>query len=81
MLPPLTLLTLPPGVVHTTAGTHSQCLYSNGGYTWLDVRSALEVQEVGKVSVSVCGGSRIQPTSDACHGLIALLCARCGCQL
>lgn len=30
-----------------------QCLYSNGGYTYLDVRSALEVEEVGKVKDSV----------------------------
>jgi hypothetical protein len=30
-----------------------QCLYSNGGYTYLDVRSALEVDEVGKVRDSV----------------------------
>lgn len=30
-----------------------QCLYSNGGYTYLDVRSALEVDEVGKVKDSV----------------------------
>jgi hypothetical protein len=31
----------------------AQCLYSNGGYTYLDVRSALEVDEVGKVKDSV----------------------------
>lgn len=30
-----------------------QCLYSNGGYTYLDVRSSLEVEEVGKVKDSV----------------------------
>jgi hypothetical protein len=30
-----------------------QCLYSNGGYTYLDVRSGLEVDEVGKVKDSV----------------------------
>jgi hypothetical protein len=30
-----------------------QCLYSNGGYTYLDVRSSLEVDEVGKVKDSV----------------------------
>lgn len=30
-----------------------QALYSNGGYTYLDVRSALEVDEVGKVKDSV----------------------------
>lgn len=32
---------------------HVQCLYSNGGYTYLDVRSSLEVDEVGKVRDSV----------------------------
>lgn len=31
----------------------ARCLYSNGGYTYLDVRSALEVDEVGKVKDSV----------------------------
>jgi len=31
----------------------ARCLYSNGGYTYLDVRSALEVEEVGKVKDSV----------------------------
>jgi hypothetical protein len=30
-----------------------QALYSNGGYTYLDVRSQLEVEEVGKVKDSV----------------------------
>lgn len=30
-----------------------QCLYSNGGYTYLDVRSQLEVEEVGKVKDAV----------------------------
>ena len=30
-----------------------QCLFSNGGYTWLDVRSELENDEVGKVKGSV----------------------------
>lgn len=30
-----------------------QCLFSNGGYTWLDVRSELENEEVGKVKGSV----------------------------
>lgn len=31
----------------------ARCLYSNGGYTYLDVRSSLEVDEVGKVKDSV----------------------------
>lgn len=31
----------------------ARCLYSNGGYTYLDVRSTLEVEEVGKVKDSV----------------------------
>ncbi|KAF8055921.1 STR16 [Scenedesmus sp. PABB004] len=31
----------------------ARCLYSNGGYTYLDVRSALEVEDVGKVKDSV----------------------------
>eukprot|EP00878_Enallax_costatus_P000376 GHUV01000461.1.p1 GENE.GHUV01000461.1~~GHUV01000461.1.p1 ORF type:complete len:237 (+),score=62.36 GHUV01000461.1:352-1062(+) len=31
----------------------ARCLYSNGGYTYLDVRTALEVEEVGKVRDSV----------------------------
>eukprot|EP00775_Hariotina_reticulata_P003527 gene3527-3796_t len=31
----------------------ARCLYSNGGYTYLDVRSTLEVGEVGKVKDSV----------------------------
>jgi rhodanese-related sulfurtransferase len=31
----------------------ARCLFSNGGYTYLDVRSALEVDEVGKVKDSV----------------------------
>lgn len=36
------------------ACAYSQCLVSpQGGYTYLDVRSALEVEEVGKVSGSV----------------------------
>jgi hypothetical protein len=30
-----------------------QALYSNGGYTYLDVRSQLEVEEVGKVKDAV----------------------------
>lgn len=31
----------------------TQTLYSSGGYTYLDVRTALEVEEVGKVKDSV----------------------------
>ncbi|EFJ45243.1 gonidia-specific protein KA_k47 [Volvox carteri f. nagariensis] len=31
----------------------ARCLFSNGGYTWLDVRSELENDEVGKVKGSV----------------------------
>lgn len=31
----------------------ARCLYSNGGYTYLDVRTALEVDEVGKIKDSV----------------------------
>lgn len=31
----------------------ARCLYSNGGYTYLDVRSALEVEEVGRVKDAV----------------------------
>ncbi|KAG2443761.1 hypothetical protein HXX76_002107 [Chlamydomonas incerta] len=31
----------------------ARCLFSNGGYTWLDVRSELENNEVGKVKGSV----------------------------
>jgi 2,4-dienoyl-CoA reductase-like NADH-dependent reductase (Old Yellow Enzyme family) len=30
-----------------------QALYSNGGYTYLDVRTQLEVEEVGKIKDSV----------------------------
>lgn len=38
---------------YVTCHCLAQCLYSNGGYTYLDVRSALEVEEVGKVKDSV----------------------------
>lgn len=33
-----------------------QCLYSNGGYTYLDVRTTLENEEVGKVRGSASPG-------------------------
>ncbi len=50
----------PSASVATVLGQHErefavrpQCLFSSGGYTWLDVRSELEVDEVGKVKGSV----------------------------
>jgi hypothetical protein len=39
--------------LHPAHNPRLQALYSNGGYTYLDVRTQLEVEEVGKIKDSV----------------------------
>lgn len=50
-------LTTPPYVCHL------QCLFSDGGYTYLDVRPALENEDIGKIKVrgSICDSMQPLP--------------------